>query len=270
MEKALIAWLVGTEPRKIAAREGWDPKVGSGLTFADPSNMDGYELLRVEGNVEVYRDKETGKEVYTGHTSAPVESMFKVASGIIRANRRFIGQSPVEGQNAEQVANAVEMLDKVIAKVTSDWRVYWLQGKGYVALGNLPSAYASFQHAFDLEKQEEVIPREFAGVCLELGKFDQAVELAERGVALQPDSHELLGNLAVSHLLAGHIEAAQKTIAAAMKIKATDLTNCIIGTVIAEVAAGKRPVPKSTAELQATLRPMPISKPKPFWQFWKK
>jgi Flp pilus assembly protein TadD len=174
----------------------------------------------------------------------------------------------VKGKNAEQVAHAIEMLNKVIAEVSDDWRVYWFQGKGYLAIGDLSSAYVSFQHAFDLEKQEQAIAREFAGVCLELGKFEQAVELAECAVALQPDCHELIGNLAVSHLLAGHIEAAQKTIYAALKIESNDRINCYLCDVIDDVAAGRRPAPRSMAEVHA--KPKPKSKRKPFWQFWKK
>src|SRR5688500_11324603 len=35
-EKAVIGWKEGTRPETITARPGWDPKVGSGLTFHDP------------------------------------------------------------------------------------------------------------------------------------------------------------------------------------------------------------------------------------------
>src|SRR5262245_16075132 len=36
-EKAVIGWKAGTQPRTVSAREGWDPTVGSGLTFCASS-----------------------------------------------------------------------------------------------------------------------------------------------------------------------------------------------------------------------------------------
>ena len=54
-----------------------------------------------------------------------------------------------------------------------------------------------------------MIVRELAGTCLELGKFDDGVELTERAVALHPDNHELLANLALAHLLTGRVKAGQ-------------------------------------------------------------
>src|SRR6185295_1087166 len=61
-EKSVIAWLAGTEPHCVVAREGWDPRVGSGVTIGD---MDRLKLVRIDGNVEVYRDKDSGEEFYT-------------------------------------------------------------------------------------------------------------------------------------------------------------------------------------------------------------
>ena len=70
-EKAVIAWLAGTRPESVVAREGWDPKVGSGLVFHDPATMKHLVFLRLEDNVEVFRDEKTGREVYIGRTFHP-------------------------------------------------------------------------------------------------------------------------------------------------------------------------------------------------------
>ena len=64
-------------------RLGWNPEVGSGLTFQDRSEMQDLEFLRLEDNVEVFLNKKTGKEVFIGRTSTPVDSMFSLASGVI-------------------------------------------------------------------------------------------------------------------------------------------------------------------------------------------
>ena len=87
-EKAVIAWKAGTNPDTVTAREGWDPKVGSGLQFHDPSSMQSLEFLRLDDNVEVFLNKKTGQEVYIGRTSTPVDALFKTASEVI--SRHFV------------------------------------------------------------------------------------------------------------------------------------------------------------------------------------
>jgi tetratricopeptide (TPR) repeat protein len=266
-EKAVIAWLVGTEPRTIVAREGWDPKVGSGLTFR--AGTDGLEFVRLDGNVEVYRDKISRKELFIGRTSTPSESLFKAAGAILSKCWRAAGEPPVTGTQAEDVVRAVAMLDQILAEVPDQWRVHWLHGKGHIALGNTAAAYESFKRAFALEQNDQAIPRELAGACLELGKFAEGVQVAERAVAIQPDNHELLGNLAVAQLLAGNLDAAQKTIHAANRINSGDQINQFLLRVIQDVVAGRRPPPKSTKELQSPLPPPPTKTTRKFWQFWK-
>lgn len=250
-EKAVIAWLAGTTPKTVTAREGWDPKVGSGLEYR--SAHDGLELLRVEDNVEVYRDKATGKELYIGRSDTPVESLYDVAKEIVFRHMRTIGEQKLEGSEAEEVARAVAMIDRVVENVTDNWRVHWVHGKGRLALGNLSKAHESFQRAYELEKNEQAIARELCGACLELGKFDDAVSVGERAVALVPDDDGLLANLALAYLMARNISAAQKAIGASYARNAVDPINALLHRVIGEVAAGHRPIPNSMAELTRSL-----------------
>ena len=50
----------------------------SGLLFRDKKNLQDLEFLRVEGNIEVYLDKQSGDEVYLGRTRTP-EALFQTA-----------------------------------------------------------------------------------------------------------------------------------------------------------------------------------------------
>lgn len=259
-ERAVIAWLAGTEPRTIIARDGWDPKVGSGLTFRE--GTEGLELVRVDGNVEVYRDRESGKEGYVGRTSAPVNGLFESAGQIIKQHWHTVGEPPLRGAAAKEVQRASAMLDTVLAEVPDNWRVFWLHGKAQLALGHVSVAHASFERAFELEKNEQAIARELAGTCLELGKFAQAVEVALRAVSLHPDNAELLGNLAVAQLLAGDVDAANTTLHAATRRNPTDPVNLHLRQVILDIVRGKRRQPRSMQELQRV-------QPKRFWEFWK-
>lgn len=271
-EKAVIAWLAGTEPLSVVTRDGWDPKVGSGLNFR--TSTDGLEFVRLEGNVEVYRDIATGELVYIGRTSAPIESLFRSAAKIILKHLRSPGEQPVEGSQAIEVADAVAMLDKVLSETAGEWRVHWIHGKGHLALGNVTRAYESFHRAYDIEKSETAIVRELAGTCLVLGKFDEGLEVAEQAAVLAPDNHELIGNLAIAHLLAGNVTPAQRTIEAAQKLKPNDETNKHLSTIINDVVAGRRRQPRSIDDLhhQSMSRHnfSPQNVKKKFWQFWKK
>ena len=248
-EKAVVAWKAGTNPETIVARDGWDPKIGSGLTFQDPDSMDHLEFLRLEDQVEVYLNKETGKEVYIGRTSAPIKAMFKSATDVIADHFVTAGEAPVAGEDAKEVEKAVEMLQQVVAQCPDWWNAHWFLGKGLLALGNIELAHQAFQRAFELEKEEEAIPRELAGVCLELGKFDEAAMVAEHATAIEPDNVGLIGNLALAYLLAGRIEKAKKSITAAMAIDAHDQINGYLQRIIQEVADGRRPQPTSLASL---------------------
>ena len=204
-EKAIIAWKSGTEPEKVVMMEGFDPAIGSGLSFHDPDSMDDLEFLRLEENVEVFLNKETGKEVFIGRTSDPLESMYQAASETVRKHFRTAGQDVLTGEDAAEVTQATEMLRKVSAELPQFWQAMFFLGKGQIALGQLEEAYQSFKSTYEIEQNVEGIPRELGGVCLELGRYDEAVEIAHQAAALQPDNAETLGNLALIYLMAEKI-----------------------------------------------------------------
>jgi hypothetical protein len=254
-EKAVIGWKEGTRPETVTAREGWDPKVGSGLEFHDPSSMQFLEFLRLEDNLEVFLNKKTGKEVYIARTSTPVDALFATASAIVRKHFVSPGGRSLAGEPANEVSGAAEMLGKVVAEVPDWWNAQWFFGKSQVALGNYDTAYKAFQHAYRLEKNVEAILRELAGVCLELRRFDEAVTVAEEALALDPSNAELLGNLAVAYLLAGHIVHSRKAIDAAVKLDPNDQINQTILRVLSEIEEGRRDQPNSLQELSKPAKP---------------
>lgn len=254
-EKAVIAWKEGTQPDTITAREGWDPEVGSGLEFHDQSSMQFLEFLRLEDNVEVFLNKKTGKEVYIGRTSTPVDALFTQASEIVRKHFVTAGQPSLSGSASKEVAEAASMLEKVLSELPDWWNAQWFYGKSQVALGNYEIAYDAFRKAYQEEKQVEAILRELAGVCLELRKFEESVTVAEAALALDPDNAELLGNLAIALLLAGRQTHARKAIDAASKVDPEDKINQTIARVLTEIEEGHREQPESLHDLSKPARP---------------
>jgi hypothetical protein len=254
-DKAVIAWKEGTRPESVTAREGWDPKVGSGLTFHDPSAMQHLEFLRLEDKVEVFLNKKTGKEVYIGRTSTPVDAMFLSASRVVQKHFVAAGAPALTGSAAQEVSNAAKLLEKVVTEVPEWWNAQWFYGKSLLALGDHEAAYTALRSAYNLERNVEVVPRELAGVCLELRRFDEAVAVAEEALALDPDNAELLGNLSLSYLLAGRVEHARRAIDAAIRIAPDDSINRTISRLLSEIAEGERQLPRSLGDLSQPAKP---------------
>ena len=244
-EKAVIAWLAGTVPNEVFAREGWDPTVGSGLRFRDPDNDDNLELLRVEDNVEVYRDKETGEEVYVGRTAPPLEALYEAACKVIIEH----WAPPLTEEAAAEIREALSQLELVVGEYPESWMAHWHRGKGYAVLGDLDGAYTAFHLANQLAPEEVMTIKELGGLCLELGHFEEAVSVAQSGVELAPDDPILLGNLAVSFLRAAELEKARRAIDVALKVDAEDEINVRLEARVREVETGQRPQPQSMAEL---------------------
>ena len=247
-QRAVIGWISGEEIKTIHGPPGWDPQEQP-LTFATAEEAaKRLEFLRRENNVEVFRDRETGQEVYTGRTNLPLEEMFAEAGGVVTKHMIHPGQAPLSGPEAAKVFRAVEMLEIITERVTDSWRAFWMLAKGQHAIGKSLHAYNAYQAALALEPEEICILRELGGVCLELGKGAEAVDYAERAVAMFPDAHDLLANLAMAHLIAGNTGAAQLTIDAARKFDPSDRTNANIDRFITDVAGGRRAVPKNLYE----------------------
>lgn len=254
-EKAVIAWKEGTKTETVTAREGWDPKVGSGLEFHDPSSMHFLEFLRLEDNVEVLLNKKTGNEVYIGRTSTPVDALFTTASEVICKHFVTAGEPSLSGSAANEVAEAARKIEQVLSVTPDWWNAQWFYGKSQLALGNYESAYKAFKHAYESERSVEAILRELAGVCLELKKFEEAVKVAETALALDPANAELLGNLAVAFILSGRTEHARKAVEAATKIDPEDRINQTISRVLSEIEEGRRALPESLHDLSKPAKP---------------
>jgi tetratricopeptide (TPR) repeat protein len=252
-EKSVIAWREGTRPETVTARQGWDPKIGSGLIFHDPASMQFLEFLRLDNNVEVFRNKKTGQEVYIGRTSTPVDALFRSATEIVRKHFVNPGEPPVSGSAAKEVLRAAGMLEKVVAEAPDWWNAQWFYGKSQMALGNYQQAHEAFRRAYRIEKNIEPILRELAGACLELRRFEEAVEVAQASVTLDPGNGELLGNLAVAFLLARQLVPARKAIDAATKLNPNDRINQAIARALGEIESGRREQPQSLRDLAKPL-----------------
>lgn len=218
----------------------------------------------MEGDIEVHRHKETGQEVYTARTETPIEALYETAKKTIMQHMRTAGDPVMTGERAEAVREAVEKMEKVCEHPRADWTAWWLLAKGSFAIDRPEEAYDAFRAAYAIEQNKTVIPREWAGVCMELGRLDEAIDIARKAVSIEPDNPELIGNLSIAYLLACRIDEASRSIDAALKIDSSDTINHTLRRLITETQDGRRPQPRTFSDLSQPAKPR-----KKLWQFWK-
>jgi len=266
-QKAVIAWLVGTTPKTVIATPGWSFENGSGLQRAKQDDAH-LKFVRVEENgMEVYFNEDTQTECYITRDTPSAEALnwrFKEAA------KRIPMVSPggplITGQQADEIRGAIAELEGVAVHASESWRTLFMIGKGWQAVGDLQKAYTALRRAHELSTENESVPREFAGLCLDLGLAEEAIQVGLRAASLLPDNHETLGNLACAYIIGGKHSEATRTIDAALKLQPADRANQFLQKAIGDIISGRRPQP-------ACLKDLMRVPPKSVWEhlkFWKR
>jgi tetratricopeptide (TPR) repeat protein len=249
-QKSVIACLAGEDIKTIVGPPGWDPATPKPLKFSTTAEAaKRLKYLRSGGNVHAYWDRVDNVEVYIGRTQAPLDLLFQQAGEIVVANLRNPGAPPAMEEAKIDLHRAVEMLETVTERAPDVWRARWMLGKAWHALDRPELAYEQLSKAFELERDELANSKELAGICLELGRGDEAVRVATHAVGLSPRDPELVGNLALAWLIAGKPKEAESTIRAALAMNAEDQINKNVLRIIRQVASGERAQPKKLADL---------------------
>ena len=158
-------------------------------------------------------------------------------------------QAPSPAKEAE-VQESIRCLQEAVAIEPKSWPAHWMIGKGYQALGDHPRAYEALRQAAGLCEANADVPRELAWECLHLGKFGEAVDVTRRAVRFRRSDPGLQANLAVALLLAGDVDEALGQAEEAAARAPKDEINRNLLAVIREVKDGRRPQPKTLAELE--------------------
>jgi tetratricopeptide (TPR) repeat protein len=263
VERAVIAWIAGTTPETVIATSGWSFEKGSGLQRAQENDAH-LKFLRVEVNgLEVYFDENAQKEVYIARNTPSAEALdWRFVNGAKHISKVEPGQPAVTGRRADEIRSAIDELEIVATHAPESWQTHFMIGKGWQAVGELQKAFDSLRRANELTTDNESLPREFAGLCLDMGLADEAVQAGERAASLKPDNHETLGNLACAYLIGGKYTEASRSIDAALRLQPADPINQNLRGIIADVVSGRRPQPKCLKDL------MRVPK-KSFWERFK-
>ena len=259
-KKGWIGWLEGTVPEFIAAPKGWDPDIESSLQrMSEDEAARRLKFLRREENVEVFLDRDTGRELYVGRTGLPLDQMYEEAKSFLLPHLREPGAPRIDESLEPEVRRCIEMLQILSERRGDSWSVFWLLGKAWHAIGDNVRALKALRQARKIEPGHEAITRELGGICLEEGYADEAIEVAEHAVAGDPENVELLTNLGIAYLLGGRIDEARKSVTAALKHSPEDSVAVSVAGIVEQVASGQRPQPRRLSDLMS--RPVAPSPP---------
>ena len=251
-EKRLIATMQGNHSRTVIASAidaDYDPDAIQ--HYSEEEIEQQFEFVERKDNIDTYRHRETGQLVYHARRTETPDEIFARAFQMVWQFRRELGAPVKSGDEASKLSQPIEELQSLIAKYPDAAKPSLALGMAWYAVGKTDAARHHLDRAAQLDPTNTMILKELGGVCLDQGDFAGAVDVATRAVAVQPDNAELLGNLAVSQLLAGENTRAKQTISYALSNDPSDSINCNIRSMIDEVICGRRAQPKSLLELMA-------------------
>ena len=219
--------------------------------------------LKANGKVEVYRHKTTGELRYVGRPFHPVrkwwqfwkrgqqppveednhDQLYKAACQLIQPYiEHQLEHAPLGSSAREQLQRGSEMLSHVLLLNPGNWMALWLRGIAHKCLRELEDAYDDFQGAYALEALEKVNPeigRELAGICIALGRGEEAVRISREVLDRNPTNAGLTSNYALALLIAGNVSEAEAIVESSLKIDPSSRITQTLAKAIASVRTGQ-------------------------------
>jgi hypothetical protein len=266
-----VAFLKGSQDRRVVMPGGWKFQGSVSQKPFDFVPNDGSRLkfLRNQDNVEVYWDEQQQREVYVGrpYGSRP-QGMPQLSDAQCEEHNRLWNQARSIADKhelyslvppfkpgffvARKMRKAIELLDRVIELHPNNAPALWLQGKFLQLLGNFDASLDRLAKACLIDPNSAVFAREAGISATEAGKLDVAVFYAQEALKATPGDAGLRTNLAVAHLFAGNLAAAEKEINDARSAEPDDSITRSVWVLVREVAAGRMRRPTRTSEIDAS------------------
>ncbi|MDQ1255460.1 MAG: hypothetical protein QG656_51 [Candidatus Hydrogenedentes bacterium] len=179
-----------------------------------------------------------------------LKRVYEQGANLISPYMELLDRQPaLTAEDKAKVREGIVCMKAVTDYVPANWAAFWIAGKGYQALGEYEAANKAFKDAFDVQKQNPDVAREYAVSCLELGKGAEAVRVTLHAIELSPEDAGLYANLALAYLIDGKNEEASRAIAESLKRTPEDAISQTVKKTVDEVIAGKRPQPKKLKDL---------------------
>lgn len=128
------------------------------------------------------------------------------------------------------------------------WPSLWVMGKIHQRLGETTEALGCFARAHQIKPDQPDVAREAGIAASDVGDGQRAVQFTRAAVASAPNDPGLVSNLALALLINDQIQEAQAVAADALTRAPADPIARRVKVIADDVAAGKRPRPRSTRE----------------------
>jgi tetratricopeptide (TPR) repeat protein len=256
--RAVIAWLAATNRGDLHAPAGWNAERRVEWISSEEAKRR-LEFVRAGGNVDVYRDRMTGQELYVGRSASTsdqdrsrhnelYEQGCSLIEGLIILNNQSPGQ--LDPRSRQRLEDAIALFVEVVQINPGNWRAMWLLGKAYQRLGEYDPGLQWFSRAHRINPDQPDVAREAAIAAMDLGQPEEAIPYCERAIEAKPDDPGLRANLAVALLFSGRPDEARAVAQEAPRRNPGDEITAHIVRIVEEVLSGTRPCPHHVRDLQ--------------------
>jgi cytochrome c-type biogenesis protein CcmH/NrfG len=187
------------------------------------------------------------------YTAADHDEIFQQGTGLLKPYMRLHDVPPKRSSTRSarnDLNNGIHLLKEVIKINPQNWPAYWTMGKAYQALDEHELACDAFQCAYDLQRDNPDVAREYMNECLDVGKPAEAIEAAKHALTLKPDDPGLQANLALACLFNGQFNEALMNIEVSIAHAPDDEISKRVKQRIIDVREGRRRQPKKLSDLK--------------------
>lgn len=265
-----MAYLLGTRETRVVMPGEWRFEGSVSQTPMEFREIDGGQLkfLRHQDNIEVYWDEALQREVYVGrpYGSQPAgrpalsdaqrdehNRLWNAARDIVEAEQLYARVPPFKPGFflARKMRKAIVLLEQALALHPTNAAALWMQGKLLQLLGDFDASLDRLAKACLIDPNQASFAREAGISATEAGKLDVAVFYAQEALKATPGDAGLRTNLAVAHLFAGNLAAAEIEIGDARAADPDDPVTHSVWVLVREVAAGRMRRPTHTRDIDA-------------------
>lgn len=264
------AWLKGTDPGELVVADA--ERRSSGMRRISETELQSFDLVGTENNVEAYRDRHTGEMLYVGRTSpgAPHTLQGMTSAQVTEVKRVFeqatrLAEDEIPLHHRQDVPKphwwtrrklrrALSLFARVLQLQPEHWHAMWWAGMIHKRFGDYSTALGWFERASRVNPYEPEIAREACKCALELGRYDAAISLAVSAVKVSPEDAGLRSNLALALFLGGRATEAKAEIERAIAQDPSDEICRRVGCTIELFLSSKEKPPNTLRALQNWMR----------------
>jgi len=181
----------------------------------DPKNGEAYNLMG-----QIYAEKNMYQEMLESFRNAEsLDPSLKKENDKWRENKwAKVFNKGLQEVKANNLTSAREQFQTAIFIDSTKWEAYANLGFTYSRMDSLEGAYLSYRKAFELKGDDITTALDFATVCYQVQKWDEAEKAYQQLLKLDPEHNEALIRLPEAYKNQGRLEDSKRAYEQALKI----------------------------------------------------